>query len=582
LTALAVVSPTAVQGQCADSDGDGYCFEVGCSFPAACDCNDLDSRVFSGAAEACDGFDNDCNGQVDDPVEGCSGILTHVRKVGGDLPVVDHEGASKRPSLAWSRGGHLIVYADDRQNVAPFASTLFAAHLDPVGGLERDEPLFASPPSDQSRPQVAWTGRGYGVVWTDARDGVGTIYFARLDRNGEVIEELPLSDSLTAANRPRIAWSGKNFGVAWVQTDFGTGERQTRFRAVGEDGELGSIREPGIDHDEGVEDVRLEWNGTHFGLAVAYPHDPAALAAFYLVLLDEAGIQQGAARLVQDGVTDNDTDVPLGLTWSGGEWGVWWEGECGFFGCEVMLARLYPDGSFVDPVGRFVNVTQRNPNSTNLNNVAWNGQEYGLIFRDTAGSSELHFSRVSVTGEMQGQALRVSSNGSGGLDSEDLAWTGRWWSVVWTDQLGGSVDLYFTRLGNDQDADERVAGDDCDDTDGTVWGPGPARRLEAGADKQTITWLEPEDAGNNNGWSVHYDVLRSDSPGDFSDGNPQAICIETESPDTVAVDGEVPSVGSGFHYLVRTFLLVPPEGKRCGDALGRESDGVPRAGRACM
>ncbi len=46
-----------------DADGDGY--------PAATDCLDSDASVHPGAAEACDGRDNDCDGTVD---EGCGEV----------------------------------------------------------------------------------------------------------------------------------------------------------------------------------------------------------------------------------------------------------------------------------------------------------------------------------------------------------------------------------------------------------------------------------------------------------------------------------------------------------------------------
>jgi hypothetical protein len=45
---------------CADADGDGA--------RGGRDCDDADPRVFAGAAEACDGVDNDCNGQIDEGV----------------------------------------------------------------------------------------------------------------------------------------------------------------------------------------------------------------------------------------------------------------------------------------------------------------------------------------------------------------------------------------------------------------------------------------------------------------------------------------------------------------------------------
>lgn len=58
-------------GTCFIADGDG-------DMVSACDgdCSDNDASVFPGAVELCDGADNDCNGQTDDPFASCStGLL---------------------------------------------------------------------------------------------------------------------------------------------------------------------------------------------------------------------------------------------------------------------------------------------------------------------------------------------------------------------------------------------------------------------------------------------------------------------------------------------------------------------------
>ena len=54
------------EGLSVDSDGDGF-FAAGACGGGVTDCDDGNSDVFPGAPELCDGLDNNCNTQVDDP-----------------------------------------------------------------------------------------------------------------------------------------------------------------------------------------------------------------------------------------------------------------------------------------------------------------------------------------------------------------------------------------------------------------------------------------------------------------------------------------------------------------------------------
>ena len=64
-----VAGLTAIYGAaCDDDDGDGYANGTDCIVLAG-DCDDLDSSVYPGAPELCDGDDNDCDGQVDEGLD---------------------------------------------------------------------------------------------------------------------------------------------------------------------------------------------------------------------------------------------------------------------------------------------------------------------------------------------------------------------------------------------------------------------------------------------------------------------------------------------------------------------------------
>ncbi len=66
---VALLLVPVARAQCTDMDSDGFFFEAGCGSPR--DCNDAAADTFPGATETCDGYDNDCNGQLDDDPLAC-------------------------------------------------------------------------------------------------------------------------------------------------------------------------------------------------------------------------------------------------------------------------------------------------------------------------------------------------------------------------------------------------------------------------------------------------------------------------------------------------------------------------------
>ena len=89
---------TAV-GSPVDADGDG--------FVAAEDCDDDDPGISPGAVETCDGVDNDCDGEIDEP--GADGSPTWYPDADGDGWGDEDEGKEWCDApFGWiSRGGGL-------------------------------------------------------------------------------------------------------------------------------------------------------------------------------------------------------------------------------------------------------------------------------------------------------------------------------------------------------------------------------------------------------------------------------------------------------------------------------------------
>jgi hypothetical protein len=82
-------------------------------------------------------------------------------------------------------------------------------------------------------------------------------------------------------------------------------------------------------------------------------------------------------------------------------------------------------------------------------------------------------------------------------------------------------------------------------------------------------------AAADNGGSVAavYDTLRSNDPSSFQ---APAICVESNQPDTMSTDFDMPASGVSFFFLVRVVNGCPGPGN-----MGTNSSGVPRTGRSC-
>jgi hypothetical protein len=136
--------------------------------------------------------------------------MTRIRKIARFLPI----------SMAL-----LVVLT-----IAASASAL--QDLSPVLFLSGDEANGLAA-FDQFDPAIAQGGNGYLVVWTDARTDGGRqsgsyysgngseIYAARLGSNGSLLDTTPIIVNQSPADqiRPNVAWNGQNWLVVWLSQE---------------------------------------------------------------------------------------------------------------------------------------------------------------------------------------------------------------------------------------------------------------------------------------------------------------------------------------------------------------------------
>ena len=236
------------------------------------------------------------------------------------------------------------------QSVSVAAQTNRSA-LSPASPLPGDLGIFAAA-AKQEKPHIAKGGETSLVVWADTRTalagngtisvggagpyfgrGLGTmndIYAARLDQNGNVIDQHPIVIWQGSYNqtRPQAAWNGENWLVVWYQE---------------------------LENDYYNYEIR------------AVRVSPAG------VVLDATPMSIGSAN-------NNLGDWPVRVLFNGTNWVVFWYGFAPSATTRsVRAARVAANGTVLDPQG--VTVYSHPDQYVSDPSVAYNGSGYLLVFR---------------------------------------------------------------------------------------------------------------------------------------------------------------------------------------------------------
>ncbi|MBX3271690.1 MAG: hypothetical protein KF729_15595 [Sandaracinaceae bacterium] len=209
-----------------DVDGDGR-GSVACGGD---DCDDDAESTYRGAEEACNGVDDDCDGDVD---EGCD--CTPLGEVESCTTSCGSTGRRTCAEAGW-------------QPCEPPAETCGGVDDDCDGLVDEGFAYAAGAPveltdtrNDSLDPSLVWAGDRYALAWHDRTDALG-IHFQTFDADGAPLG--PAVRVSSAGRAPAIAWSGRVFGIAYWHretvscgTDCAQVLDRIRFVVVGPSGE---------------------------------------------------------------------------------------------------------------------------------------------------------------------------------------------------------------------------------------------------------------------------------------------------------------------------------------------------------
>ncbi len=180
------------------------------------------------------------------------------------------QGAQTSASVAFDGTNFLVVWEDERstqKDIFGARVSLQGEILDPVG-----IPICTYQ-RVQSQVGVAWGGENYLVVWQDWREGAWSVYGARVDADGNILDPngFPIAGGAEWVGSPAVASDGTNFFVVWSHDKPGTfydiyGARVT---PGGDVLDLGGIRVSATDQFE--LSPSIAYNGSVY--FVAWEHD---------------------------------------------------------------------------------------------------------------------------------------------------------------------------------------------------------------------------------------------------------------------------------------------------------------------
>jgi hypothetical protein len=317
------------------------------------------------------------------------GLDKQGRRQGGDVRVSSTAGLSTHPSVAFGNGGWGLVYADDTIDNLE----LYYRPLSPSGQPAGAPVRLTSAPGNSDWPDVVWTGTEFAMAWEDERAGSNRqdVYFMRFDATGSRLgNEVRVTTDSARQSYPILKYSGQGYGLAW--TDWRDGNREIYFRRLGLDGSLvgGEVRITSNAADSAW--VDLTWNPDRREWALVWYDQRDGNAEIYFQRLDDTGRKLGGeVRLT----TASGFSGYPSIDWNGFEYGISWQDDRATANRPSIYFMQVTGAGLKN--GNDLKLSSGNGGAT-FTTALWNGSTFAFVWRDErnapTGNTELYFAYV--------------------------------------------------------------------------------------------------------------------------------------------------------------------------------------------
>ncbi len=135
-------------------------------------------------------------------------------KQGSDIRITNESSTSIYPSLEWSGTEYGVCWQDFRYGDGNYKN--YFARINASGVKQGSDIRVSDDISVCSYPLLVKVISGYGISWTDQRDGDNELYFARIDASGNKIgTDIRITNNTASSDNVSLVWTGTEYGVCW-------------------------------------------------------------------------------------------------------------------------------------------------------------------------------------------------------------------------------------------------------------------------------------------------------------------------------------------------------------------------------